>query len=120
VPRDPAARALAEASRDKILRLAGLDELRMADDTQGRPGEITEAGTLILEQSGLIDTAAERARLSRELEKLEKAVAAGESKLGNATFVAKAPPAILEGAKAQLAEARSRRDETARMLAALG
>jgi len=120
VPKDAASRALAESSRDKLFRLAGLAELRLAADTQGRPGEITEAGTVLLEQSGQVDVAAERARLSRELEKLQKAVAAGESKLGNATFVSKAPPAILDGAKAQLAEAKARRDELARMLAALG
>ena len=120
VPKDAAARALAGSAREKILRLAGLAELRLADDTQGRPGEITDAGTVLLEQSGQVDAAAERARLGKELERLEKAVATGESKLGNATFVSKAPPAILEGAKAQLAEARARRDEVARMLAALG
>jgi valyl-tRNA synthetase len=119
VPRDASARDLAITSREKILRLAGLAELRLADDTQGRPGEITDVGTLLLEQSGVVDVAAERTRLSRELERHEKAVAAGEAKLSSEAFVSKAPPAILEGAKRQLEEARSRRDEAARMLAAL-
>jgi valyl-tRNA synthetase len=119
IPRDAAARDLALTSREKILRLAGLADLRLAEDTQGRPGEITDAGTLLLEQSGVVDVAAERTRLSRELERHEKAVAAGEAKLSSEAFVSKAPPAILEGAKRQLEEARSRRDEAARMLAAL-
>ena len=119
VPKDTAGRALAEANREKILRLAGLAELRLADDAGGRPGEITDTGTLLLEVSGNIDAAAERIRLGKELEKLEKAVAAGEAKLTNEAFVSKAPPAILDGARKQLAEAKAKRDEVARMLAAL-
>jgi valyl-tRNA synthetase len=119
VPKDAAGRALAEANKDKIMRLGGLAELRFADNTQGRPGEITEVGTLLIEVSGNVDAAAESIRLTKELEKFEKAVAAGESKLTNETFVSKAPPAILEGARKQLAESKAKRDEIVRMLAAL-
>jgi len=119
VPKDAAARRLAESNREKILRLAGLEALLLADDTQGRPGEITDAGTLVLEQATVTDPAAERVRLTKELERHDKAVAAGESKLGNEVFISKAPPAILEGARRQLAEAKAKRDEVARMLAAL-
>jgi valyl-tRNA synthetase len=57
--------------------------------------------------------------LTKELEKIEKAVAAGEAKLANEVFVSKAPPAILEGARKQLAEAVAKREEIARMLTSL-
>ena len=119
IPKNAAGRALAEANKDKIQKLGGLAELRFADNTQGRPGEITEVGTLLIEVSGNVDAGAERVRLTKELEKFEKAVAAGESKLTNETFVSKAPPAILEGARKQLAESKAKRDEIVRMLAAL-
>ena len=59
-------------------------------------------------------------RLTKELEKIDKVVAAGEAKLTNETFVSKAPPQILEGARKQLEEAKAKRDELSRMLKTLG
>ncbi|MEY4272812.1 MAG: hypothetical protein RL250_1678 [Verrucomicrobiota bacterium] len=120
VTKDAASRALLESNRDKLGRLAGLAELRFADDLAGRPGSLTGLGTIALELGGNVDVGAEKARLGKELEKLEKAVAAGEAKLSNEAFVSKAPPAILEGARKQLDEVRGKRDEIARMIAALG
>jgi valyl-tRNA synthetase len=120
VTKDPASRALLENNRDKLGRLAGLAELRYADDLGGRPGSLTGLGTIALELGGNVDIGAEKVRLGKELEKLEKAVAAGEAKLSNDAFVSKAPPAILEGARKQLDEVRGKRDEIARMIAALG
>jgi valyl-tRNA synthetase len=120
VPKDAASRALLDGNRDKLGRLAGLAELRYADDLAGRPGSLTGLGAIALELSGNVDVGAEKLRLGKELEKLEKAVAAGETKLSNEAFVSKAPPAILEGARKQLDEVRGKRDEIARMIAALG
>ena len=118
--KDAASRTLLDGNRDKLSRLAGLAELRFAEHLEGRPGSLTALGTIVLELGGNVDVAAEKARLGKELEKLAKAVAAGEAKLSNEAFVSKAPPAILEGARKQLDEVRGKRDEIARMLAALG
>jgi valyl-tRNA synthetase len=74
----------------------------------------------MLDLSGTVDVGAEKARLAKELAKLEQVVAAGEAKLTNEAFVSKAPPKILEGARKQLDDAKVRRDEIARMLATLG
>nr|MBP7621918.1 hypothetical protein [Gemmatimonadales bacterium] len=41
-------------------------------------------------------------------------------RLSNPTFVGKAPPAVIEGAKKQLAELQAKRTELSRLLAALG
>jgi len=120
VTKDAPSRALLDGNRDKLSRLAGLAELRYTDDLGGRPGSLTGLGTIALELSGNVDVGAEKVRLGKELEKLEKAVAAGEAKLSNEAFVSKAPPAILEGARKQLDEVRGKRDEIARMIAALG
>jgi len=120
VTKDAASRTLLESNRDKLGRLAGLAELRFTDDLGGRPGSLTGLGTIALELSGNVDVGAEKVRLGKELEKLEKAVAGGEAKLSNEAFVSKAPPAILEGARKQLDEVRGKRDEIARMIAALG
>ena len=66
-----------------------------------------------------IDIEAERERLGKELEKLGKAIQAGEGKLNNASFVEKAPPAVVEGARKQLAETRAKREEVVRLLEGL-
>jgi valyl-tRNA synthetase len=120
VAKDATAKALLEHNHEKVSRLAGLAELKFAADAGGRPGTLTSIGTVLLEVGEGLDVGAEKLRLSKELEKVEKAVAAGEAKLSNETFVSKAPPQILEGARKQLNEAKAKRDEIARMLASLG
>lgn len=120
VAKDTVAQALLQHNLDKVSRLAGLAELKFAADIGGRPGTLTTIGTLVLEVAEGLDVGAEKVRLTKELEKIEKAVSAGEAKLSNETFVSKAPPQILEGARKQLNEAKAKRDELARMLASLG
>jgi valyl-tRNA synthetase len=120
VAKDATAKALLTANRDKLSSMAGLAEIGFADDAGGRTGSLTALGTVMLELSGTVDVAAEKVRLSKELAKLEQAVAAGAAKLTNEAFVSKAPPKILEGARKQLDEAKAKRDEIARMLATLG
>ena len=51
---------------------------------------------LALPLEGVIDFAAERTRLSKELEKVSKDIAVIDGRLGNAGFVAKAPEDVLE------------------------
>jgi valyl-tRNA synthetase len=53
-----------------------------------------------------IDIPAERERLTKEIAKLEKALASAEKQLGNDAFLAKAPANIVEGLKKQEAENR--------------
>jgi len=94
--------------------------LNYSTDADGRPGTVTPVGVVLLEVGDNLDVGAEKVRLAKEIEKIEKAVAAGEAKLSNETFVSKAPPQILEGARKQLTEAQAKRDELVRMLASLG
>ncbi|MGE5385293.1 MAG: valine--tRNA ligase, partial [Betaproteobacteria bacterium] len=51
-----------------------------------------------------IDVGAERERLGKEIEKMEKQIAAAQSKLGNESFVARAPAAVVEQEKKRLAD----------------
>ena len=50
---------------------------------------------ILVPMAGLIDREAELARLSREIDKLEKDLARVQGKLGNPAFVAKAPAAVV-------------------------
>ena len=63
-----------------------------------------------------VDPAAERTRLKRELETITKHIAGTEARLANEAFVSKAPPAVLAGAKKQLADQQAKRAELERLL----
>jgi valyl-tRNA synthetase len=53
-----------------------------------------------------MDVAAEKARLKKEIEGLQKAIASKERQLGNETFRSRAPENIIKGLEATLAEQR--------------
>ena len=56
--------------------------------------------------SDTVDVAAEKARLNKEIEGLQKAVASKEKQLGDETFRSRAPEKIIKGLEATLAEQR--------------
>ncbi len=67
-----------------------------------------------------IDLAAERARLAREIDKLEKQIAIARNKLGNDSFVARAPATVIDQERQRLAEFTATLDKLAPQLARLG
>ena len=76
-------------------------------DVQKAEGAVSVAdGTLeiFVGLGGLVDLAAEGARLKKELAKAEKDLASVERTLGNQGFVAKAAPEVIEKKRAQAAE----------------
>jgi valyl-tRNA synthetase len=68
----------------------------------------------------VVDVAAEKARLGKELAKAQKDAEGLEKKLGNASFVERAPAAVVDETKARLEESRARAAKLERALAALG
>ena len=79
----------------------------------------TELGDLFLPLEGLIDVEAEKARLSKELEKIEAEAAKVEQKLSNPNFTQKVPPAVLQEHQQRLAEWNGKREHVKAALAAL-
>jgi valyl-tRNA synthetase len=69
--------------------------------------------------TAVIDRAEEAARLESQLARLEAEVRRSEAKLGNASFVEKAPAAIVEKERAKLDAHRREHDEVAGRLATL-
>jgi valyl-tRNA synthetase len=65
---------------------------------------------------GIIDVAAERARLQKEIAKVDADIKRVDAKLGNPEFVRKAPEEIIDGEKEKRGEAEDRR---AKLLEAL-
>jgi valyl-tRNA synthetase len=108
-----------EASAAKLVRMIGAAELTRREKVEGAPAVVTPLGTLYLDLASTVDVAAEKIRLKKELDAITKHIAGTEARLGNEAFVSKAPPAVLEGARKQLADQQAKRAELERLLAAL-
>jgi valyl-tRNA synthetase len=116
---DATAWSVLEASLAKITRLVGAASLERTASEPALPAIVTAFGTLYLDTGVKIDGAAEKTRLSKELEQIAKHIAGTEARLANTAFTSKAPPAVLEGARKQLADQRAKRAELERLLKAL-
>jgi valyl-tRNA synthetase len=89
------------------------------DAPKGTPVALTPVGEVYLPLEGLIDVEAERVRLTREIDKIVKEVAKAEGKLGNASFVDRAPAEVVEQEKARLAEWQAKLAQLREMVSAL-
>jgi len=90
--------------------LAKLETITVLDDSEQAPASASAVVgdlSVLIPMAGLIDKAAELARLDKAIEKLEKDAARTRGKLGNENFVGKAPAAVIDKEKAKLAEAES-------------
>jgi valyl-tRNA synthetase len=67
-------------------------------------GEVEADIALPTEDGGARTDAADRGRLEKELAEAEAHLAAAEARLANGAFIAKAPPAVVDGARARAAE----------------
>ncbi|HEX2858694.1 MAG TPA: valine--tRNA ligase [Alphaproteobacteria bacterium] len=78
--------------------LAGVGEFAQRNNppAAGEATLVVEGDEFILPLTGLIDLAAERERLQKELNNQQAELSKIDNLLGNAGFVAKAPPAVLE------------------------
>jgi valyl-tRNA synthetase len=96
---DPAARAQLGALGSYIAKQAKVAAIDVCEGGAERPSpaatSVAGGVEIVIPLAGLIDVAAERARLSKELEKVLADIAFVEKKLGNAGFVAKAPEAVV-------------------------
>jgi valyl-tRNA synthetase len=102
-------------------RLAGIEATPLAGQEEGirfllrltRPeGDFSptaaiaaEGVTVELDPAGVIDVAAERRRMEKDLAAARKEAEQARAKLGNAGFTAKAPPAVVDSTRQRLAAA---------------
>ncbi|MGO9134784.1 MAG: valine--tRNA ligase [Methylovirgula sp.] len=106
---------------ETIRRLARLSEISYAGEAPGQAAQLIIRGTLAaLPLAGIIDFAAEKTRLKKEIDKLAGEEKKIEAKLGNADFVARAPEEVVEENRERLAEAQERREKLTAALARLG
>jgi valyl-tRNA synthetase len=86
---------------------------------KGTPTAHTPFGELFLPLDGLIDVAAEKTRLSKELEKITTEIAKVEQKLANPNFTQKVPAEVLRDHEQRLVDWRSKQDHVKAALDAL-
>jgi valyl-tRNA synthetase len=107
----PEVRTRVEAWRDTLLRLARLSDIAFADVPPAKSVQLLVRGSVAaLPLEGVVDLAAEVARLKKEQGKAQGEIKKIDAKLGNADFVARAPEEIIE-------ENRERRESEAARLA---
>jgi len=101
---------IVQANRGVIERFAALSELRIVPrqhfDAKTGAVRSTAAFDVRIAYSDVVDAATEKARLKKEIEGLQKAIASKEAQLGNETFRSRAPEKIIKGLEATLAEQR--------------
>jgi valyl-tRNA synthetase len=93
-----------------IKRLARLGDITFADAApQGAVQLVVRGETAALPLKGVIDLAAERARLQKEIAKVEADIKRVDAKLGNADFIARAPEEVVDGEREKREEAQARK-----------
>jgi valyl-tRNA synthetase len=104
-----------------LRRLARLSAIRFEDAPPKSSAQMIVRGVIAaLPLEGVIDIAAERARLSKELGKQQGEATKIEGKLSNADFVARAPEEVVEENRDRLAETLSQIEKIKSALERLG
>ena len=108
--KDAAAETLSVVERQKTLicklaRLEELDALGNRKVTKDMVQTVSREAAILIPLKGVVDFEAERARLQKELETLNKNLEGYSRKLNNESFVAKAPAAVVAEEKRRQAEA---------------
>lgn len=114
--------ALTAQDADVLKLLLNAEELSVIPDfvpQKGTPVALSPLGELFLPLEGLIDVEAERARLSKDLAKIDAEIDKVRTKLANPAFVEKVPPSVLEEHQKRLVEWESKKAQTTQSLEAL-
>jgi valyl-tRNA synthetase len=99
--------ALADANRDMLAKMARVSEVEFAtEQLSGSNARASASFDIAVVYERQIDLAAERERLTKELAKLEKRMAAEEKQLGNEAYISKAPAHIVDGLRKQHEETK--------------
>ena len=132
---EPARRIAAQISAGDQLPLLAANQALLVSLARLDPAQVVVAADLpaplkavtlavgglavYLPLAGLVDLDAERARLQKEIDNLDKQLTRISGLLGNAGFVAKAPTDVIERERAKQAELEARRAQLGERLAAL-
>jgi valyl-tRNA synthetase len=100
-----------------VQRLARIADISFVDaPPQGAVQLVVRGEVAALPLKGVIDLAAEAARLTKEMAKADSDIARVDAKLGNPNFVARAPEEVVEEEQEKRAEAQARKAKIAEAL----
>ncbi len=119
---NPSADVQARVERwgDVVRRMARLSEIATADKAPGSSVQLLVRGEVAaLPLEGVVDLAAERARLAKETQKIDADVAKIDAKLGNADFLKRAPEEVVDEQRERREEALARKQKIAEALGRL-
>jgi valyl-tRNA synthetase len=118
----PDVKSLFEQSRGAIERLANVESMTFVENPLSKVSGARSTARfdvhVIYEKK--IDIAAERQRLTKELEQMEKEIGNGQRQLSNQQFLAKAPAKVVEGMRARAQELAVLREKAQSKLDELG
>jgi valyl-tRNA synthetase len=117
---DRARTARFEAPLRFLTRLERIEFIADADAAPAAATAVVGELRLLVPLEGLVDLGAERARLDKELKKVEGEIAKSQGKLASETFVSNAPAAVVEQERKRLADWNLQRDALAVQRSRLG
>ena len=121
-PADAAVGERVRADRAAYLPYLKADKLEVEADftpAKAMPSVITPLGTLFMSLAGHVDVAAEKKRLAEQLQKTEQELLAASKRLENENFVGRAPPEVVEQARARKRELQEKRDKLGKLIEAM-
>jgi valyl-tRNA synthetase len=116
---------LFSSQRDVLVELARLDpdSLRIAQSLLDEPEQaltlVVGGVEIYLPLAGMVDLDAERARLAKELARIEEGVARSQKLLSNEGFIAKAPAEVVQKEQEKMASLQEQADKLRGRLSAL-
>ena len=114
---DDLTKARLAAHESALVRLARLESISSAPEAPKGSAQIVVPGaTACLPLAGVVDFAAEKARLEKEIAALDKTIKQLTGKLGNEKFIANAPEAVVEENRTRLADAEANRSKNVEAL----
>jgi len=119
---EPEIRRLINQNQGSVERLAGIERIEFVEKSLAKlsGARHTARFDVHVMYERKIDVAAERERLKKELEQIEKETANGQRQLGNEQFLAKAPAKVVEGIRRRAQELQILREKVKSKLDELG
>ncbi|GIX35341.1 MAG: valine--tRNA ligase [Lysobacteraceae bacterium] len=115
-------RELASRHAEAIAFLGRIESMRWLEPGEKAPpsgAAVVGELTLLVPLEGLVDIEAEKARLAREVRRIEAEIGKCEAKLGNASFVSNAPAEVVDQERRRLVDYRTQLEGLQRQLARL-
>ena len=119
---DPATAKKLAADTDALKVALRASEIKISSEREetAMPSSVCKLGTIYLPLEGLVDIAAERAKLQTEIAKTQNFLTTTDAKLANEGFTSKAPAALLEKTRAYRAELAASIERLQKLLASFG